>query len=199
MATGSVPFPVTVGNTWVYQTTTGANGVRGLQTNRVVSVVTVSGVHRVTMTETTSLAGTSAARSVVYDFYPDGSIIYPVPSGEVSVPGAGVRWPSAADIASGRAFHSVLPVKVNQAGPVQDANVTVQGLGTHSVTVPAGTYQATLVTMLMSIRVGDFGSVEQIETWAAPGAGPVKSEVLLLASGHTKVTSTSELVSFTQG
>jgi hypothetical protein len=199
VATGSVPFPITVGNTWVYQTTAATSGERGLQTNRVQSVVTVSGVHQVTMAETISLAGTSTNRTEVYYFYPDGAITYPVTSGEVSVPGGGVRWPSAADIASGRAFRSVLSVRVNQAGPVQEANVTVQGLGTHTVTVPAGTYRATLVTMLMSIRVGGLSSIEQIETWDAPGTGPVKSEVLLLAAGHTKVIATNELLTFTKG
>jgi hypothetical protein len=75
----------------------------------------------------------------------------------------------------------------------------VQGLGTHTVTVPAGTYQATLVTMIMSIRVGSFGSDEEIQTWTTPGTGPVKSEVLLLTGGHAKLTTTEELVSFTKG
>jgi hypothetical protein len=75
----------------------------------------------------------------------------------------------------------------------------VQGQGTHTVTVPAGTYQATLVTMIMSIRVGGFGSDEEIQTWTAPGTGPVKSEVLLLTGGRATLTTTEELVSFTQG
>jgi hypothetical protein len=197
--TGSIPFPIAVGNTWIYQTTANVNGARALQTNKVLSVVPVSGGHRVTMSETTDLAGATTTSEQAYVFYSNGTIGYPVAGREVSVLGSGVLWPSAADLASGRAFRSVLRVKVSNTSPAQQANVTVQGQGTHTVTVPAGTYQATLVTMIMSIRVGGFGSDEEIQTWTAPGTGPVKSEVLLLTGGRATLTTTEELVSFTQG
>src|ERR1035437_9462903 len=152
-------------------------------------------------------SGTSSSASAkptpteddAFFFYSNGTIGYPVTGGEVSVLSPGVLWPSAAGLASGRAFRSVLRVKVNKTGPAQDANVTVQGQGTHTVTVPAGTYQATLVTMIMSVRVGGFGSDEEIETWVAPGTGPVKSQVFLLAGGRSKLTTTEELLTFTKG
>jgi hypothetical protein len=95
----------------------------------------------------------------------------------------------------------VLRIKVNQSGPAQDqnANVTVQGQGTSTVTVPAGTYQATLVTMTFSVKVGGYSSTEEVQTWAAPGTGPVKTKVALHAAGNIELTSTDELVSFTKG
>jgi hypothetical protein len=197
--TGSISFPIAVGNTWVYQTTANVNGGRILQTNRVLSVVPTSGGRRVMMSESTDLGGATTTEDDAFFFYSNGTIGYPVTGGEVSVLSPGVLWPSAAGLASGRAFRSVLRAKVNKTGPTSYANVAVQGQGTHTVTVPAGTYQATLVTMTMTVRVGGFGTTEEIETWMAQGTGPVKSEVFLLAGGHNKLTTTEELLSFTKG
>ena len=199
MPTGSISFPVAVGNTWIYQTTAAVDGRRVLQTDRILSVTPAAGNSRVVMSEAADAdaARTSSQETLV--FYANGSIGYPVTGSEVSVLGNGVLWPSAADLASGQAYHSVLPVKVNKTGPATDANVTVQGSGTHSVTVPAGTYQATLITTTMTVKVSGFGTTEEVQTWVAPGTGPVKSEVSLLTNGQNKLVSTQELVSFTQG
>jgi hypothetical protein len=196
---GAAPYPIAVGNTWVYQTTANIDGERGIETKRVLSVVPVSGGRRVTMSETNDLDGAKTTNEDVFVFYSNGTIEYPVVGSEVSVLGSGVLWPSAAGLASGRAFRSVERIKVSPTGPAQYANVAVQGQGTHAVTVPPGTYQATLVTMTMAVKVGGYTSTEEVETWDAPGTGPVKSEVLVLAAGHTKVTATNELLSFTKG
>src|ERR1700676_3041081 len=166
--TGSISFPIAVGNTWMYQTTANVDEARGSKTNRFLSVVPTSGGRRVMMSETTDLGGAKTTGDEAFVFYSNGTIGYPVTGSEVSVLGQGVLWPSAAGLASGRAFRSVLRVKVNKTGPVSYANVAVQGQGTHTVTVPAGTYQATLVTMTMTVRVGGFGSTEGIETWVTP-------------------------------
>ena len=199
--TGSTLYPIAVGNTWVYQTTTGANAEGGLQTNKVLSVVPVAGGQRVTMSQTTGLHGVKTTSDENLIFYSNGKIAYPVASGEVSVLGSGVLWPTAPELASGQVFHSVLRIKVLKSGPVQDqdANVTVQGQGTSTVTVPAGTYQATLVTMTLSLKVGDETSTEVVQTWVAPGTGPVKTKVSLSTVGSTVLTSTDELLSFTKG
>jgi hypothetical protein len=199
--TGSTLYPIAVGNTWVYQTATSINGEGGLQTNKVLSVVPVAGGQRVTMSQTTGLNGVKTTSDENLIFYSNGKIAYPVASGEVSVLGSGVLWPTAAQLASGQVFHSVLRIKVLKSGPVQDqdANVTVQGQGTSTVTVPAGTYQATLVTMTLSLKVGDESSTEEVQTWVAPGTGPVKTEVSLRTVGSTVLTSTDELLSFTKG
>jgi hypothetical protein len=197
----STLYPIAVGNTWVYQTTESISGENGLQTNKVLSVAPVPGGQRATMSVTTDLHGVNTTSDEDLIFYTNGKIGYPVSGGEVSVLGSGVLWPTAAQLASGQVFHSVLRIKVLKSGPVQDqnANVTVQGRGTSTVTVPAGTYQATLVTMTMSLKVGDDSSTEEVQTWVAPGAGPVKSEVSLHTVGNTVLTSTDELLTFTQG
>ncbi len=195
----SISFPVAVGNTWLYQVTAKINGAQSTETKKILSVVPVSGGRRVLMSQTTVLGNTRTTSQDTFVFYSNGTIGYPVANSEVSVTGDGVLWPSAAGLASGRAYTSVLPIKVSKTGPAQDANVTVQGEGTHAVTVPAGTFQATLVVMTMSVRVGGFGSDEEVETWVAPGTGPVKSEVLQLAAGQAKVVTTEELLSFTKG
>jgi hypothetical protein len=201
LTTGSTLYPIAVGNTWVYQTTSSISGENGLQTNKVLSVVPVPGGQRVTMSQTTDLHGVKTTSDDDTIFYSDGKIAYPVPGGEVSMQGSGVLWPTTAELASGQVFHSVLRIKVNQSGPAQDqnANVTVQGQGTSTVTVPAGTYQATLVTMTISVKVGGYGSTEEVQTWAAPGTGPVKTKVSLHATGNIELTSTDELLSFTKG
>jgi hypothetical protein len=199
--TGSALYPIAVGNTWVYQTTASISGEDGLQTNKVLSVVPVPGGQRVTMSQTTGLHGVKTTSDENLVFYSNGKIAYPVASGEVSVLGSGVLWPTAAQLASGQVFHSVLRIKVLKGGPVQDqdANVTVQGQGTSTVTVPAGTYQATLVTMTLSLKVGDERSTEEVQTWVAPGTGPVKTKVSLSTVDSTVLTSTDELLSFTKG
>jgi hypothetical protein len=199
--TGSPLYPIAVGNTWLYQTTASVSGEDGLQTTKVLSVVPVSGGQRVTMSETTDLHGVKTTTDDDTIFYSNGKIAYPVAGGEVSVLGGGVLWPTTAELASGKVYHSVLRIKVLKSGPVQDqnANVTVQGQGTSTVTVPAGTYQATLVTMTISVKVGNESSTEEVQTWAAPGTGPVKTKVSLHAPGNIALTSTEELLSFTKG
>jgi hypothetical protein len=196
--TGSISFPAAVGDTWIYQQTAGVNGSRVLQTNRVLSVTSTNGSRRVVMSVAADADGNRTSSEQTLIFYANGSIGYPVAGSEVSVLGNGVLWPSAAGLESGRAYRSVLPVKVNK-GSASDANVTVQGSGTHSVTVPAGTFQATLVTTTVVVKVGGFATTEDIQTWVASGTGTVKSEVTLLTGGHSKTTTTQELVSFTKG
>jgi hypothetical protein len=163
----------------VYQTVSSINNEHSLVTNRVVSVAPVAGGHQVTMSETISGGATTQQ---TYIFYANGKIGYPVNEANgVSVVGSGgVLWPDAADLASGR-------------------DVTVRGGGTESVTVPAGTYQATVVDMVLAMKVGSFSTSVLVKTWTAPGTGPVKSQVSVLAAGKTQVTTTEELVTFTKG
>jgi hypothetical protein len=195
----SIPFPIAVGNTWVYQTVSGNR--QSVVTNRVVSVAPVPGGHRVTMAETISGPPEKTTQET-YIFYANGQIGYPVNEpNEVSVlDSGGVLWPDAADLASGQDHRSVLHVRVNSVPPAyKTANVTVRGGGTASVTVPAGTYQATIVDMVLATKVGSFSSSVLVKTWTAPGTGPVKSEVSVLAAGKTEVITTEELLTFTRG
>jgi len=188
----SIPFPVAVGNTWVYQTT--AVGQTGQTTNRIVAAGAVPAGYQVTMSSTTNITGAAAAVQSVYLFYPDGTVGIPVPPlNGVSVVGGGIRWPDAAALASGRAYHSVLRLRVNQTGQYEDASVTVQGAGTTSVSVPAGTYQASVVDTIIVAKA----MTVAVTTWIAQGIGPVRTEVVIRAAGTTELT-TNQLLSFTR-
>jgi hypothetical protein len=182
----SIPFPVAVGNTWVYRTQAG--GQTGRTTNRVVGAGPGSAGFRVTVSSTTDIGGSASTVVPVYTFYPDGTIGYPVPSVS-GVPGTGsdIRWPDAAGLASGKVYHSVLHI---QGG---SADVTVQGTGTTSISVPAGTYRASMVKTTISAQ----GQTAEVIVWIAQGTGPVKIQVLVRAPGGTGLT-TSELLSFTK-
>jgi hypothetical protein len=182
----SIPFPVAVGNTWVYQTQSG--GQTGRTTNRVVGAGPGSAGFRVTVSSTTDIGGSASTVVPVYTFYPDGTVGYPVPSVS-GVPGSGrnIRWPDAAGLASGKVYHSVLHI---QGG---NADVTVQGTGTTSISVPAGTYQASVVKTTISAQ----GQTVEVTVWIAQGTGPVKIQVLVRVPGGTGLT-TNELLSFTK-
>jgi len=194
----SIPFPVAVGNTWVYQTT--ASGETGQTTNRIVSAGPGPAGYEVTMTSTTAVAGTATAVQLVYLFYPDGTIGYAVPPiNGVSVAGGGIRWPDAAGLASGQAYHSVLRILVAQTGQYENADVTVQGAGTTSVSVPAGTYQASVVDTTITAKVGGYTITVEVTTWIAQGVGPVETVELIRSAGNTELTTTNALQSFTKG
>ena len=201
-APSSIPFPVTVGDTWVYQTATNVNGERGLTTDKIVSAGPTAAGYQVTMSETVDVGGSVITARPVYLFYASGKVGYPVTDANgVSVTGGGVTWPDAAGLASGQAYHSVVRVRVSQAGASEDQNadVTVQGAGTAAVTVPAGSYQATVVNMTIATQVGSYITSVDVKTWLAPGTGPVKSEVLTRAAGKTELTTTNVLLTFTKG
>ncbi len=198
---GSLPFPVAVGNTWTYQAVSTVNNEHGSVTNRVLSVTPVPGGRRVTMSSTVILGQTNKTAQQDYMFYSDGKIGYPVDqAGGVSVlGGSGVLWPNAAELASGQAYHSALKVRLSTASSVQVANVTVKGGGTQSVSVPAGSYHATVVDMTMDMMIGSFSSTAVVTTWDAPGIGPVKTREVIQAGGKTEVITTEELLTFTKG
>ena len=73
----SIPFPVAVGNTWVYQTSIDGQG--GRTTNKIVGAGPGSAGYRVTVSSTTNVGGSATTVVPVYTFYQDGTIGYPVP------------------------------------------------------------------------------------------------------------------------
>src|SRR5207245_988857 len=73
----SIPFPVAVGNRWVYRTRAG--GSTGRTTNTIVGAGPETAGYRVTVSSTTAIAGTATTIQPVYVFYPDGTIGYPAP------------------------------------------------------------------------------------------------------------------------
>jgi hypothetical protein len=182
----SIPFPVAVGNTWVYQTQAG--GQSGRTTNRIVAAGPGSAGYRVTVSSTTEVGGSASTVVPVYTFYPNGTIGYPIPpvSG-APVAGTDIRWPDAAALASGKIYRSKLQIQGHTV------NVTVQGTGTRSVSVPAGTYRASVVLTTIYTQ----GQTVEVTVWIAQGTGPVKTQVLVRAPGGTGLT-TSELLSFSK-
>jgi len=198
-ATGvSAPFPVAVGNTWIYQAVTSINNAHATDTKKVLSVTPTTGGREVTMSDTVIPGSNTATQK--YLFYDNGQIGFPISSGHgiTLVSGNGIVWPNAADLASGKAFHSTSKIKLT-SGQYETADVTVQGGGTESVSVPAGTYQATIVNMTILTHVGSFSTTLTVKEWTAPGVGPVKTVELIKSAGKTQTTSTEALLSFTKG
>jgi hypothetical protein len=189
----SIPFPVRVGNTWVYQTKIG--GASGRTTNRIVATGPGTAGFLVTMSSATNVTGASSSGTAGYTFYPDGTVGYPAPAiNGVSVTGGGIRWPNAAALASGRAYHSTLKIQVGSSGQTQDAGVNVYGAGTETVTVPAGTYQTSVVETTITAK----GETIVVTTWIAQGVGTVKTQTQVSGAGAAGLTTTEELVSFTK-
>jgi hypothetical protein len=202
-SSASVPFPVAVGDTWTYNTTAG--GESGTTVNKMTAVTPVTGGQQVTMTNTDHLAGVNTSSTETYIFHSDGSISYPLgqlsAASGVTVSSGGIVWPPASVIDSGTPTQSDIKLSIKEAGQAisTTAHVTVQGAGTASVTVPAGTYQATVVLITEQISIAGVTATVQVKTWLAPNVGPVKDQVTTTDAGASTVAATEELVSFTQG
>jgi hypothetical protein len=194
---------VAVGNTWKYKTTAGSE--TGTTIDKMTAVVPVASGQQVTMTGTSTLLGTTSTHASTYVFGSDGSITYPLSQFEsgsgVSLSGSGVFWPPAAVIDSGKPSTSALKISISESGQKfsTTAHITVQGAGSASVSVPAGSYQATVVDMTIALTVDGVSVTEQIKTWLAAGVGPVKDEVILDEAGTNTVAAGEELESFTKG
>jgi len=200
---GSVLFPYAVGDTWVYEETIGTT--HGTATNKVIAVKPVAGGHQVTLRSQASIAGLpSTPTMLTYIFHNDGSITVPfaqVGNGEVSIKSGSIVWPSTAVLNSGQPHKSTLVLQIKSAAlnTTVHAHVTVQGNGTQSVTVPAGTYQATVVKETIAEKVSGISVDTVVTTWLAPGVGPVKSQVVAGRPTATESSISQVLKSFTKG
>jgi hypothetical protein len=193
-------FPVGVGNTWVYGTKLAGRAGSDV-TNKMIAVSQVTGGQQVAMSVA---AGAAAPTTVTYLFHPDGSITVPAAqfgSGTLKLTTGGITWPSRAELSSGRPSTTPVTFTVTFAGKVirETAQAAVQGGGTETVTVPAGTYRAQIINEVFSATIGKLPVKFNLETWVANGVGPVK-----IALGSTSTTSTNpatveELKSFTKG
>jgi DUF3108-like/Taurine catabolism dioxygenase TauD, TfdA family len=133
-------------------------------------------------------------------FGSDGSLTMPltsIGSTTVRVKSGGIVWPSQAVIDSGQPTKGTIVVVASIAGQnhTLTAHVTVQGEGSATVTVPAGTYHATVVKDTVSESIAGITVSVGTRNWLAPGVGPVKSEV----TTNGTVVSGEELTSFTKG
>jgi hypothetical protein len=199
----SVPFPVAVGNTWNYKITTGSES--GTTVNKMTAVTPVATGQQVTMLTTDHVGSVNGSAKETYLFHADGSISYPLgsfsPGSGVTVTSNGVVWPPASVIAAGKPSQSTLNISIKAAGQALSttAHVTVQGAGTATVTVPAGTYQATVVLVTERLEIVGITASIQVKTWLAPDVGPVKELVTTNEGSGTSVVADEELLSFTKG
>jgi hypothetical protein len=202
VTTATVPFPVGVGDTWKYKTTYGRT------VNRMTAVTPVSGGQQVTMSSAITSLGTTTHDTAYYVVHSDGSISLPFSQFDTNSSGASVKlisgtifWPPADQLSSGQAYHDALKIEFSENGMQQNvtAHVTVQGAGTQSVTVPAGTYNADVVNMTMSETIEGITVSSVVRTWLAPGVGPVKSEVILHEGSIDHIAAEDQLISFTAG
>jgi hypothetical protein len=183
---GSPLFPIAVGEKWVYADHLGSLG-SSTTVNTIKAVKPASGGNLVTMTDSENIDGTPKTTKLTYMFYSDGSIGVPfteLSGGKVRIKSGSIVWPSAATIASGQSHTSVLAISIKEDGQVlnEKVHVTVKGGGTQTVTVPAGTYNATVVDQTEAETfLGHHVSIE-LRTWLAPNVGPVKSEIVSKAS-----------------
>jgi hypothetical protein len=207
VSSNSVPFPIAVGNTWTYKDTTSVTV--GTSVNKIASVTPVSGGQQVLMDSTITVAGVTTHGSGYFIFHPDGSITYPFSQfntgnsqAKVTLLSGNIVWPPAAQITSGQVSNNTLKIQITTSGhtEVVTSHITVKGGGTQSVTVPAGTYNTTVVDMTESETVLGIALTSQITTWLATGVGPVKTEVTISEGGGPgTVTADNELTSFTKG
>ena len=197
---GTTYFPAAVGNTWVYQTTI-SDISHGTITNKITAVTPVAGGKKVTMQ---ILTGAGTATTVSYIFHSDGSISVPftqVGGTAIKVTSGSIIWPSAAELSSGQVHHAVLSMDVNLPGHVTHvaAQVAVQGKGTETVTVPAGTYHAQVIDETISEKVAGVAITLTVRTWVANGIGPVKTELVSKAGPAGAANTVEVLKSFTKG
>lgn len=205
MSTGSGAvafFPLAVGNKWVYVDK--LSGEQGTVSNQVISVSPVASGSKVVMKYRDDLGGAAPnSTTSALIIHSDGSISVPMTTvgDSFKIKSGSVIWPSAAQLASGQPHHDTLVITTTAAGQTETirAHVVVKGEGTQTVTVPAGTYQATVIDEVMSEKFSGIGIVMDIRTWVANGVGPVKTEMTSDAAGKTTIANNEVLKSFTKG
>lgn len=196
-------FPTTVGDTWVYNDTL-AGQQSGTTTNAIASATPDSAGERVEIKTHTDITGLpTTATTLTYQFNSDGSIKVPYAQvgNTVTIKSGGILWPSRAQLATGQPQTSTLLVQVKVAGRKISvrAHVTVKGGGTQSVSVPAGTYQATVVDETISLQLAGISVAVVVKTWLANGVGPVKIVASSKSGSVSEIASTEVLKSFTKG
>lgn len=203
----AVLFPVGAGDTWKYAAT-GDSG-SGTATEKMTSVVQVTGGRKVMMTISDALTRTRARTTLVYFFHSDGRITSSgLPQARqrnvVTISSSSsVWWPPPAVIDSRRQVKVDVPTTLSGAERTYKtmAHITVQGMGTATVSVPAGAYRATVVSQRTTMSFFGLGSLTFItKTWLAPGVGPVQEQLTLInTAGSRHVVATLELDSFSKG
>ena len=205
VSSGALPFPTTVGDTWDYSNSNGTTSE-----NKITSATQVAAGLQVAMAVAFKDNGTTSHTTYDYIVQPNGQISLPtdeftsaMSSSGVSVKilSGGVYWPTAAALSSGQPVHSTLVMEFTMSGTTEKIteNITSTGMGTQTVTVPAGTYTATVVNVAESADFDGYNTTIDDKTWLAAGIGPVQSELLSVDGGKTDLTNKQVLTSFVKG
>jgi hypothetical protein len=205
VSSGSLPFPTTVGDTWNYSNSNGTTSE-----NKIMSATQVAAGQEVAMAISFKDSGTTTHTSWDYIVEPNGQIALPTSQftssmssagGSVKLLSGGIYWPTAAQVSSGQPVHSTLVMEITVAGKTEKIteHITSTGEGSQSVTVPAGTYNATVVNVAESADFDGYNLTIDDKTWLANGIGPVQSELISVDGSKTDLTNKQVLTSFVKG
>jgi hypothetical protein len=190
-------LPAQLGDTWVYAIDSSVLG-KGTETLKITAVTPAAGGQRGTMAVSMRLAGSTAPLNVTAQFTAaaDGSVTF----SSASVMGArlafpSVSWPSPAALPPGRPRTTTI-TQAGLLGSKVTEHITVTDLGPAPVTVPAGSYQATLLEQTVTAGAG---SQDTVKAWIVNGIGQVKTETTVTVEGKPFATSVETLTSFTKG
>ena len=195
-AIASTVLPARLGDTWVYAVDSDVLG-KGTETSRISAVKAVPGGQRATMSLSLSLGGSKAPLRLTAEFTEagDGSITFSSASiMGARFPSTNVNWPSPATLTPGRPRTST--VTESFLGSKITEHVTLLEVGPAMITVPAGSYQATL---LEQTATDGKGNKDVIKSWVVNGIGQVKTETTVIVEGKRFASSSEELMSFTKG
>ena len=195
-AVASTVIPAQLGNTWVYAVDSSVLG-KGTETARISAVRPVTGGQRATLSTSLRLAGSTKPFRFSSNFTlgADGSVTFATTSfmGAKLVSG-NVNWPSPAALTPGRPRTST--VTGSFLGFKTTERVTITNVGPATITVPAGSYQATLLEQTVTDHAG---GRTVIKAWVVNGIGEVKSETTVIVKGQHEVSNVEALTSFTKG
>jgi hypothetical protein len=205
VSSGSLPFPTTVGDIWNYSNSNGTSSQ-----NKITSATQVTAGDQVAMAVTFKDNGATTHTSWDYIVAPNGQISLPTSQftsslssagGSVKLISGGIYWPTSAQVSSGQPIHSTLVMEITVEGKTQKIteHITSTGEGTQSVTVPAGTYSATVVNVAETADFEGYNLTIDDKSWLAAGVGPVQTELLSVDGGKTDLTNKQVLTSFVKG
>jgi hypothetical protein len=196
---------VAVGDIWTYTVEIAGQPLPFVLVKKITGITPVSGGQRVSMAITYSVDGISKTIHQDYLFGTDGSISFPpgpIPSPMSPASAGNVIVPPLSVVNSARPVTWTVkmpPLKLAGHKVTGKTRITVQGGGTASVTVPAGTYRVTVVNMTVTATSSwvDKPIVMVQRMWFAPHVGEVGEELIAASSGSGHVLSTEKLQSFT--
>jgi hypothetical protein len=198
-AGGVAYFPDQVGDTWVYSVK--SESTTGTVTERVTALTPVSDGTEVTMSDVDTAVATGKPTAMQWIVHPDGSISIPanfMGGSSLKIKSGTLGWPSPAQLASGQPLDTTVVMTDTVAGKTYTitAKNVVKGEGGQSVSVPAGSYSATLIDEVENENVLGSPVSTDDKIWMVNGVGAVKTE-LTEASGAVDLE--EQLVSFTKG